>query len=147
MKVHSVLGRSVAGPFLLGLVFGGLPSAVVLSRLSGRIVSPEFFRFLLFLTPIWVLVSATVAALGPNGTPKRIFGRALFASIGACIPVPSTMFLVLAWPTHGAGSLAPASLPTELVFLFVWALAVAVAGWLLALAYRGVKRRLGWQST
>jgi hypothetical protein len=142
VKTSAVFRGPVAGLFLLGLVFGGLPSAVVLSRLGGRIVSPEFLKFLLFLALLWVLVSTTVAALGPNETLKRVFIKALVTSLGSCFLVPMIVSLVLAWPMDGGDALSPANLGALLVILFTFVLAVIVASCLLAFTYRSVTRHL-----
>ena len=131
-RAGTVMRRPVAGPFWLGLLFGGVPCGIGFSRLSGRLYTPELMRYLLFLTPVVFLVTVLGAVANTTGNWISLTRRAFLAALAACVPLPIVVCTVLGWSDRRWGAFAPEN-SLVLVGLFsVWAVVVAIPGWLVA---------------
>src|ERR1022692_4606854 len=85
--------RPMMGPISFGLLFGGIPLALIFSGLAGRVISPELLRYLVLATPVSVLVTTVATALGAGSVSKRLLlCRAFSGSLAACVPLP-----ILTW--------------------------------------------------
>jgi hypothetical protein len=140
LKTFRVIQRPVIGPLLFGMVFGGIPFALVFARLDGNVASPEFVRFALDLTPAAVLVATLGAVLTSRKGWGHLLLRSFLTSLAACIPTPTVVCEVLDWRPRGiplmAGELA------AFVFVFsIWTIAVTVISWPLALTCAFFQRR------
>lgn len=138
-KIRLFLGRPVAGPFVIGLIFGGVPFGISLCYYVG-LTDKWGDPFFGHLTPVAVLVAALGTILSVSGRPARLLWRAFLTSLGACIPVPIVTWTALAWRS-GFEILDIRNLPFIATILVLWALAVTVCGWLLALAIMFLKNR------
>jgi hypothetical protein len=70
-RLRALIQRPVAGPFWIGLLIGGLPSAVVLSRLAGQEFSANLLGYLLILTPVTVFTATLGAVAGVTDGDRR----------------------------------------------------------------------------
>jgi len=131
-RAGTVIRRPVAGPFWLGLLFGGVPCATGFSRLSGRMYSPELMRYLLLLTPLIFLVTILGAAANARGDWISSARGAFLTALAACVPLPMVVCTVLGWSDRQWGALAPESFLALVVLFSVWAVVVAIPGWLVA---------------
>jgi hypothetical protein len=138
----SVLQRSTLGPILIGLIVGGVPLAIAFSRLGGRLVSAEFLRFALYLTPIPIIVTAIGTIWATNRGWRELLRRALLTSLSACIPLPLTVSCVLMWRFE-YDLFSWSGPPVLLAVLLVWSLVVTLLSWLLALAFSANRARFG----
>jgi len=139
MRVRSVIDRAgtvvrplIARPFWCGLLFGGVPCAIGFSRLSGHLYSPELMRYLLFLTPVVVLVVILGTMANSSGNWISSARRAFVTALAACIPLPVVVCTVLGWPIQRWGVFAPENLLVLVGLFLVWALVVTILGWLVA---------------
>jgi hypothetical protein len=92
------------------------------------------------LTPVAVLVATLGAILGVNSGPARLLWRAFVTSVSACIPAPIVVWTILALRS-GFEIFDYRNLPYAAILLVLWALAVTVSSWLLALAVIFLKNR------
>lgn len=125
--------RPMMGPISFGLLFGGIPLALIFSGLAGRVISPELLRYLVLATPVSVLVTTVATALGAGSVSKRLLlCRAFSGSLAACVPLPilTCLFMVWRW-----GYPVSENLFTLILFFLLWAIAVGALGWLLTLIW------------
>lgn len=131
-KYLAVLRRPYFGPILIGLVFGGIPSGVILGRLGIYVVTPELFRLIFFLSPLAFLVSTIAAMLGARDDRRGLFIRAFLASFSCCVPLPISVCTYLLWRS-GYEPFAAGNFPALILMLGAWGTVVTVSSWLLAL--------------
>lgn len=132
-RVSAILQRPVLGPLLFGLVFGGGPAAVMFGILDS--VSAWIGYCMLMLTPIAVVVSTIGAVQSVNKRWKSLLLRSLLTSAAACIPIPTIAGGVLVWRLgHSRASIAD-DLAVSVYIFSIWAMAVTVMSWPLALIY------------
>lgn len=135
------LKRLLLNPFAFGLIFGGVPLAVLLGRLGRHIVSPDMPGSVTALTPLAVAVTTVGSLLARRAGWKRLIRAAFSCSTAACVPLPLAACLSLLW--HFG---YPLSSPQNSVFLFffflLWGVVVKFCGWVLALAVQGSRRVL-----
>jgi hypothetical protein len=131
-RAREVLQRPFLGPLSFGLVLGGVPLGIMFSLVHDL---GYWLYCLLWCTPIALVVSF----VGAVGTLKAGRGplllRAFLASVAACVPAPTLAGELLDWRR---GLPAPAMIKdirVQIYVLSVWAVAVALPGWLLALIY------------
>jgi hypothetical protein len=115
----------VEEPLLLGLIVGGLPFAAAFDLLGGRVVSAELLRFVLLLTPIAIMLATAGALLGAEQGGKGLVVGDLLTSMGASVPLPLLVCLVLA-RGHGY-DVSPSAFAALLDFFVLWAFAVGVS--------------------
>lgn len=139
-RVRLFLERRVAGPFILGLIFGGVPFGIVFAMLGGDVVSPNLLARGLELTPLAIIVAAVGAAGGSNVSLVRLFERTLIVSIGECIPLPILACAAAMWHA-GYQVFLPENLPVLVFLLSLWAVAVTLVSFCIASLFYLVKAR------
>lgn len=139
-----LLRQPVVGPLTIGTLAGGIPSGLLLFHLGLSDTWGD--RFFVSLTPVVVLVAAIGAIMVASSGPARLLGRALLTSLSACIPAPTIVWTILASRSRFE-MLDPRNLPYAAVLFVLWALAVALLGWLLALAFVFLSHRKGKTSS
>jgi hypothetical protein len=146
-RVGALARKPISGPFWLGLLVGGLPCGVVLSRLPGREFSPELLRYLLFLTPVALLVAILGTLAGVDSRALYLARRALLTALSACLPLPLMVLTTLGFQGRGLDVFAPENFLGVLLILGMWAFAVALPAWLVGLVFNiADKRRAGGSS-
>jgi hypothetical protein len=134
----TVVQRPFMGPFLFGLLVGGVPFGIWLFHLG--LVDSWGDQFFNRLTPIAVLIAALGATLTANVRPAHLLWRAFLTSISACIPVPIVIWLALALRS-GFEILDFWNMPYAATLFTLWALVVTIFAWLVALGFTFLKSR------
>lgn len=128
-----ILRRRTVGPFTFGLIVGGVPLAIAFSGCRD-IVSPEFLRFILNLTPLIIIVTGICAVLGAIHKWKELAWRALVSGFSACLPFPLVTSVVLmrrlGYDAFSARNLLPLT-----ALLLAWAVVTGILGWVIALLF------------
>ena len=135
-NVSGLVRRPVIGALLFGLIVGGTPFGIAFSRLSGQVVSLNTLGLTAMLTPVAVVVATVGALLGGAERWHSLLSRAFFASLGACLPVPTFICGILVFHDLGPeGFFDPRKLPGFALVFGIWAGVVTIYAWLLALAF------------
>jgi hypothetical protein len=137
-RTLAVLRRPFAGPILFGLLAGGIPIGMFLAHVFPS--DDWSVPFIDWMTPFAVIVAFLGAILTVSRTPGRLLWRAFLTSLSACVPVPIFTYSTLA-QRNGWDLYDPHNLPLVEIIFPLWALVVAVIGWLLAWAFTYVKNR------
>ena len=128
-----IVRRSAVGPWLLGIVFGGIPLAFAFSRLGGRLVSAELLRYMLDLTPLAIIITIIGTVWSHGRRWNDLIRRAIVTSFASCFPLPLLVSSVLMW-RFGYDVFSQSGLLVLVCLLLLWTVVVAVLGWLLAQA-------------
>jgi len=126
------LERPLTGPLVIGSILGGVPLAIAFSRLGGRLVSPEFLRYGLDLTPLAIIVTTIGTLWTTDHSWKKFIFGALATSFFACVPLPLVISCIL-MARFGHDVFSLSSLPVLAGILLIWSLVVALSSWLLSL--------------
>lgn len=140
-RARALMQRPIAGPFWTGLIVGGLPSAVVLSCLSGQEFSPNLLGYLLFLTPVTVFASTLGAVAGVACNWICLARRSFLTSASACVPLPLIIITSLGWRDIGLDVFSPKDFPVLIILFLIWALVVTIPASLIAVAFKTVANR------
>ena len=130
--------RPTLGPFLIGLIFGGIPIGIAFRTLGSRIVSPNLLGCMLLFTPLGLLVATLVGIFSGITGWKKVMYRTFWASLGICLPIPTIVWSLVAW-RYGYRIFTFDSLPYIVYILTIWALILTVSSWVLALLYVSLK--------
>ena len=132
-RISAILQRPVLGPLLFGLVFGGGPAAVMFGILDS--VSAWIGYCMLMVTPVAVVVSTIGAVQSANKRWKNLLLRSLLTSAATCIPTPTIVLDVLVWRLGYSRASIADDLAVSVYIFSIWAMAVTVMSWPLALIY------------
>jgi hypothetical protein len=136
------LKQLVLEPLLLGLLIGGIPFAVVFSTLVGKVVSATTFGYMALLTPVGIAVASWSALRGGTSSRGSVFVRAMFSSLGACVPLPTVVCAALIFHDMGSeGFFNPRNVPVFAFLFTLWAGLTAFFASAFALAWLVVKNR------
>lgn len=138
--VLGVLQRPILGPWVFGLVCGGVPLGITLYLWGMNRFSVNADGFIYRLTPLAIFLAALGAQLSREKALHRVLWRALLASLGACVLIPSLVWGLMIWH-HGDQVFDIRNLPFIMIIFVFWALAVALPGGLLAFAYLHIRNR------
>jgi hypothetical protein len=137
--ISAVLRRPLAGPLLFGLVFGGGPFAVMFGLLDGA-AAGYILYCMLVLMPIAIIVTSIGAVQTANKGWRSLLVRSFLTSAAACIPTPTVVWDVLDW-RWGLGAFSAKDLAAAVYIFSLWAVAVALVSWPLALMYVRLQNR------
>jgi hypothetical protein len=140
-RIVQVCRRPRYGPFLFGVVVGGLPLGVGFAFLGRQVISPEILWFVVALAPwgIWVTCVGTV--LGKSFSWLGLLGRTMLISLGSWV-VPFGVCWGLAW-WAGEDVFSGKNVGVLAGIFWIWAVVLAVPCWVAAMGYVRLKRREG----
>jgi len=134
-RALSVVRRPILGPLLFGLLFEGVPVGIFLYR-ADPVQPGNGNLFAYWFISISVLVASTSAILSADSRPARMLWRSFLSILPACFLAPVLTFAFL---LRGSGF--EFALPHLAIIFAGITLFVAVAGWLLAVAFSFVRNR------
>jgi hypothetical protein len=134
-RMLGVVRCPVLGPLLLGVVFGGIPSGIVLGFLGLDALSP---KLLAWLSPFAIVLVALSANLSVNRGLYRILWRAFLTSLSICVPVPTIVWTALAW-NSGYQVFDPRNFPLIVAVFVICAVMITIPSWVLALVIENLK--------
>ena len=135
-----VVRRPFLGPLLFGCIVGGIPLAILFNRLTFRNVASSELSDSLELFPVAILVTTVGALLGRDVTWKHMLRRAFFTSVGCWIPLPATVYVIVA-QRLGYELFDFRNFPAAIVGLIILATMLTLPCWLLALGFGFLKNR------
>jgi hypothetical protein len=134
-QVLGVLRRPLLGPLLFGMMFGGIPFAILLSFRGIAAMSTNLYAW---LSPAAIVLAALSAELSMNRTSHQVLWRAFLTSFAICVPVQAIVWPLLAWHL-GYEVFDPRNFPFNVSIFVLWAIAITIPSWLLVLGYGYLK--------
>jgi hypothetical protein len=136
-RMLGVLRRPLLGPLLFGIAFWGIPFSIMLSLRGIAAMSTNLYAW---LTPAAVILAALGTDLSVNRTMHHTLWRAFLTSFAMCVPVQAIVWPALAWHL-GYEVFDPRNFLFNISLFVVWAIAITIPSWLLALVYEYLKNR------
>ena len=139
-RLRSFARRPFLGPFVFGLFFEGVPVGAFLFVGGLDWTESHFFSWLMLLSVLVVLLGAI---LGGDDGPGALLRRSFLASLGGLFPVLIVALAMFLWDfRYFAPSIRDLrNLPWVGSIIGPPVLLVTILGWLLALAFRFLRKR------
>jgi hypothetical protein len=131
----STAARNRWNASLIVIAVGGIPFSFCLSRLGTDMASPELLRYALIATAPFVAILAGVALRFGSHRGMLRLAEVSWWSLLMCVPLEALTYLYSAWALKGRHLFLLDELPTLVVLLSAWAIALAIPSSLLTAVF------------